>query len=159
MLSDLSFGVEAARAIAPTLRQLTALQHADLHDIIAGRGGKRGDDEVLETLSLLSEALLAHPLVSFDLSDNALGQRGVAAVGPLLAACRASLQTLTFNNDGLEDTAIATIVEHLLPQAVCGAVSPNPTGHGPAGPTLTRLFWFRVRFGRASCRERVSSPV
>lgn len=52
-----------------------SLTDVDLSDVIAGRP----EDEALEALRLISGALAQCPLRLLDLSDNALGEKGVRA--------------------------------------------------------------------------------
>ena len=52
-----------------------SLTHADISDIIAGRPEK----EVLGALRIISQALAEAKLKTLDLSDNALGQKGIIA--------------------------------------------------------------------------------
>jgi Ran GTPase-activating protein (RanGAP) involved in mRNA processing and transport len=109
-LSNKSFGNEAVAVLAPKLASLINLQVADLSDIIAGRETSIG----LNVLSTISEALSQSPhLVEVDLSENALGPRGVAACRPLLSSVE-SLKRLTFNNDGLSAEAMNEIRDLLL---------------------------------------------
>jgi Ran GTPase-activating protein 1 len=109
-LSNKSFGNEAASILAPKLMEMKKLQVADLSDIIAGRMTDVG----LSVLNTISKALQQCPtLTEVDLSENALGPRGVAACRPLLSSVE-SLKKLTFNNDGLSKEAMNEIRDLLL---------------------------------------------
>ena len=74
--STKSFGIEAAEVAARAIENVAnSLTHADVSDIIAGRPEK----EVLGALQIISQALSKAKLKSLDLSDNALGQKGIIA--------------------------------------------------------------------------------
>ena len=109
-LSNKSFGNEAVEILAPKLLEMKQLQVADLSDIIAGRMTDIG----LNVLTKISEALSQCPtLTEVDLSENALGPRGISACRPMLASVE-SLKRLTFNNDGLSAEAMNEIRDLLL---------------------------------------------
>ncbi len=74
--STKSFGIEAAEVAARAIENVvSSLTHADISDIIAGRPEK----EVLGALQIISQALAKAKLKALDLSDNALGQKGIIA--------------------------------------------------------------------------------
>lgn len=109
-LSNKSFGNEAVSVLAPKLVACQNLIVADLSDIIAGRMTDVG----LNVLATISTALSQCPtLTEVDLSENALGPRGIAACRPLLSSVE-SLKRLTFNNDGLSKEAMHEIRDLLL---------------------------------------------
>ena len=109
-LSNKSFGNEAVAVLAPALKSMASLQVADLSDIIAGRETSIG----LNVLTTISEALSeSSNLLEVDLSENALGPRGVTACRPLLSSVK-SLKRLTFNNNGLSSEAMNEIRDLLL---------------------------------------------
>ena len=68
--------MEAASVLVKTLPKLTALRVADFGDIIAGRH----TDDALQVLELVCTHLKGLPITSLDLSDNALGTRGISAI-------------------------------------------------------------------------------
>ena len=68
--------MDAASVLVKTLPKLTALRVADFGDIIAGRH----TDEALQVLELVCTHLKGLPVTSVDLSDNALGTRGISAI-------------------------------------------------------------------------------
>ena len=80
--STKSFGAEAAAVAARALANVSAtLRHADLSDIIAGRN----EGDALEALRTIAGALAQAPfLESLDVSDNALGEKGVRALAAAL---------------------------------------------------------------------------
>lgn len=74
--STKSFGIEAAEVAARAIENIAnSLTHADISDIIAGRPEK----EVLGALQIISQSLAKAKLKALDLSDNALGQKGIIA--------------------------------------------------------------------------------
>ena len=74
--STKSFGEDAARVAARAIQNCAAtLREADVSDIIAGRPEK----EALAALQIISEGLAKAGLTRLDLSDNALGEKGVLA--------------------------------------------------------------------------------
>ena len=74
--STKSFGIEAAEVAAKAIENVAkSLTHADISDIIAGRPEK----EVLGALQIISQSLAKAKLKVLDLSDNALGQKGIIA--------------------------------------------------------------------------------
>jgi len=112
--STKSFGRAAAevarRAISNAKDSLT---DADLSDVIAGRP----EDEAKESLRIMAEGLSECKLRALDLSDNALGEKGIVA-------CKAALQhmttleSLTLQNVGLSVHACRALADLL----------PNPEG-------------------------------
>ena len=99
-LSSKSFDEASAIVAAEKLRLMKNLRYADLSDIIAGRETSIG----LKVLSTFSEALVETPLLWVDLSDNALGPRGVNVCEPLLSSSE-TLEGIAFRNDGLSAEA------------------------------------------------------
>ena len=74
--STKSFGEDAAHVAARAIQNCAAtLREADASDIIAGRPEK----EALSALQIISEGLAKAGLTRLDLSDNALGEKGVLA--------------------------------------------------------------------------------
>ena len=108
-LSGKSFSLPAARVFAPLLAGQTRLTDADLSDIIA----QRNTEEAIAVLDCLCSAVSRHPLHALNLSDNAIGARGVEAVSQALRQ-QTALQRVTFNNDGLQGSAVAVLVDALL---------------------------------------------
>eukprot|EP00474_Spongospora_subterranea_P009502 CRZ09960.1 hypothetical protein [Spongospora subterranea] len=113
-LSGKSLSIGAAELIcrdALSVIEQGALRHAHLNDIIASLP----ESEALQVLSAIAKSLSVHgfSLEGLDLSDNALGLKGVDAVAPLLTSCRDNLKSLSFNNNGLEGLA-AKQISHLM---------------------------------------------
>jgi hypothetical protein len=79
VLGGKSFGSDSVPVLADALLHMHALQHADFADCIAARP----TDEALDTLEALCDAIAANPkiqLTHLNLSDNALGVRGIPKI-------------------------------------------------------------------------------
>ncbi|XP_013721867.1 RAN GTPase-activating protein 2-like [Brassica napus] len=95
--SNRSFGLGAARVAEPILASLK-------HQLKV---------EALDVMNLFSNALQGNVLSSLNLSDNALGEKGVRAFGTLLKSL-SSLEELYLMNDGISKEA-AQAVSELIP--------------------------------------------
>ena len=108
--STKSFGVDAAHVAAKAIRNIKAtLKHADMSDIIAGRP----EDEALQALSIISEALADAQLESLDLSDNALGEKGIRACAKAYTGQK-TLKHIAFQNVGCSVHGCAAVDELLV---------------------------------------------
>nr|CCG20337.1 Ran GTPase activating protein 2 [Solanum sparsipilum] len=108
--SNRSFGVDAARIAGPILAALKdQLKEVDLSDFVAGRN----EAEALDVMNIFSEALEGSNLKFLNLSDNALGEKGVRAFGKLLQP-QTNLEELFLMNDGISQEA-ANAVSELVP--------------------------------------------
>ncbi|XP_068661948.1 RAN GTPase-activating protein 2-like [Aristolochia californica] len=108
--SNRSFGIGAARVAEPILASLKdQLTEIDLSDFIAGRP----EPEALEVMSIFAEALQGSVLRYLDLSNNALGEKGVRAFEELLKS-QSSLEELYLMNDGISEEAARAVCE-LIP--------------------------------------------
>lgn len=108
--SNRSFGLGAARVAERILTGVQKnLKDVDLADFIAGRP----EAEALEVMSIFSSVLQVCALRSLNLSDNALGEKGVRAFGSLLKSQKV-LEELYFMNNGISGDAARAICE-LLP--------------------------------------------
>lgn len=108
--STKSFGVDAAHVAARAIRNVKGtLKHADMSDIIAGRP----EDEALQALSIISEALADAELDSLDLSDNALGEKGIRACAKAYTGQKA-LKHIAFQNVGCSVHGCAAVDELLV---------------------------------------------
>lgn len=111
--STKSFGIEAAEVAAKAIRNVAStLKEADMSDIIAGRP----EDEALGALRIISEALGAAKLQVLNLSDNALGEKGIRAC---LEAYKnqPALESIAFQNVGASVHGCAALAETLLKTA------------------------------------------
>nr|CCG20360.1 Ran GTPase activating protein 2 [Solanum tuberosum] len=108
--SNRSFGIHAARIAGPILAALKdQLKEVDLSDFVAGRN----EAEALDVMNIFSEALEGSNLKFLNLSDNALGEKGVRAFGKLLQS-QTNLEELFLMNDGISQEA-ANAVSELVP--------------------------------------------
>ena len=108
--STKSFGVDAAHVAAKAIRNVRAtLKHADMSDIIAGRP----EDEALKALSIISDALADAELDGLDLSDNALGEKGIRACAKAYTGQKA-LKHIAFQNVGCSVHGCAAVDELLV---------------------------------------------
>ena len=144
-LQNKSYTAEGAAEVASVLRTLSAVGSANMADIIAGRM----EEEALVVLKTLCDALAeaGATLRSVDLSDNALGEKGVRACGAILHG-NPALEALWFNNNGISAECADVIRE------IVTAVS----------PTRLKLFHFHNNMsgpgGAASLAEVVrASPL
>lgn len=108
--SNRSFGLGAARVAEPILVSLKdQLKEVDLSDFIAGRP----EAEALEVMNIFAAALEGSVLKFLDLSNNALGEKGVRAFGALLKS-QGCLEELYLMNDGISEEAARAVCE-LIP--------------------------------------------
>ncbi|KXZ42358.1 hypothetical protein GPECTOR_157g96 [Gonium pectorale] len=108
--STKSFGRDAAAVAARAIAAVSAnLTDADISDVIAGRP----EDEALDALRTLSAALAGAPrLAVLNLSDNALGEKGVRACEAVLTG-QAPIESLSLQNVGLSVHACRATAELL----------------------------------------------
>ncbi|KAL7144673.1 hypothetical protein ABFS83_07G028600 [Erythranthe nasuta] len=105
--SNRSFGLGAAHVAGPILASIkNQLKEVDLSDFVAGRP----EAEALDVMNIFSEALEGSKLTCLNLSDNALGEKGVRAFGKLLKS-QNSLEELYLMNDGISKEAAQAVCE------------------------------------------------
>ncbi|XWS31582.1 hypothetical protein CRYUN_Cryun23aG0088700 [Craigia yunnanensis] len=108
--SNRSFGLDAANVAAPILSSIKdQLTELDLSDFIAGRS----ESEALEVMHIFSSVLEGCHLRYLNLSNNALGEKGVRAFGALLKS-QNNLEEIYLMNDGISEEA-ARAVSELIP--------------------------------------------
>lgn len=107
-LCNKSFSPEAATALIARISQFPNIVYADISDIIAGRP----EEEALRTLSVFCDGLMTYKLKEVNLSDNALGKKGILACSGVLVG--KSIQKLYLCNNGLSAEACATVADILL---------------------------------------------
>lgn len=108
--SNRSFGLDAARVAEEYLSALKdQLTEVDLSDFVAGRP----EAEALEVMTIFSSVLDGCELRYLNLSDNALGEKGVRAFGSLLKS-QSKLEELYLMNDGISEEAAQAVCE-LIP--------------------------------------------
>ncbi|KAJ0054405.1 hypothetical protein Pint_03332 [Pistacia integerrima] len=110
IFSNRSFGLGAARVAVPILNSIKdQLTEVDLSDFIAGRP----ESEALEVITMFSSALECCDLRYLNLSNNALGEKGVKAFEALLKS-QNNLEELYLMNDGISEEAARAVCE-LIP--------------------------------------------
>nr|XP_027096779.1 RAN GTPase-activating protein 1-like [Coffea arabica]XP_027115672.1 RAN GTPase-activating protein 1-like [Coffea arabica] len=108
--SNTSFGLDSAHVAEPILSSLRdQLTEIDLSDFIAGRP----ETEALEVMTIFSSALEGSNLRYLNLSNNALGEKGVRAFAGLLKS-QHNLEELYLMNDGISEEAARAVCE-LIP--------------------------------------------
>ncbi|CAM0955530.1 unnamed protein product [Alopecurus aequalis] len=108
--SNRSFGIGAANVAGPILESMkTQLTEVDLSDFVAGRP----EDEALDVMRIFSKALAGSVLRYLNISDNALGEKGVRAFTELLKS-QGNLEELYVMNDGISEEAAKALSE-LIP--------------------------------------------
>lgn len=93
-------------AKAAILKCSATLRDLDLSDSIAGRP----EDEALQVLQCMCSAVTGLELTSMDLSDNALGEKGVRACKEALVSQK-GIEALAFKNVGCSPEACEAIAE------------------------------------------------
>lgn len=107
-LSTKSIGSEAAPVVVAALENVAGvLKDADMSDIIAGRP----EAEVLQVIQAVSAALAkCDGLKSLNISDNALGEKGIRAFKDVLTAT-STLEALYLKNIGCSVNACKAVAE------------------------------------------------
>jgi len=109
-LTGKSFGRDAAEVVAEAVRNLgQQLEELVMSDIVAGRPETEG----IEVMTTICSAFSAPSLTKLDLSDNALGEKGIRACGNALTT-QTALEELLLQNIGGSSGACAAVFE-LLP--------------------------------------------
>lgn len=109
VLSTWALSVESAVVLADAIRALPDLESAILADIIAGRPEAEG----LAVYRALGDALAGVRLREIDLSDNAVGPKGVDACRAFLSN-QPALERLIFSNCGISAEAARSIADLVL---------------------------------------------
>lgn len=106
-LSNKSITEGAAEVFAKVLVQCINVTVVDISDCIAGRP----EDEALRSLSSICDSLapFSHNLIEVNVSDNALGVKGVNACRPILIGKK--LEKVYFCNNGMSAEAAGLIGE------------------------------------------------
>ncbi|MFS7888883.1 putative WPP domain, leucine-rich repeat domain superfamily, WPP domain superfamily [Helianthus anomalus] len=108
--SNRSFGLPAAHVAATVLSSVKdQLTEVDLSDIVS----RRPEPEAIGVMQMFSSALEGAQLSALNLSNNALGEKGVRAFGALLKS-QGNLVELSFMNAGISHEAAKAVCE-LIP--------------------------------------------
>lgn len=157
-MSNKSFNEEAATLIAEKLKTFTNITSADISDIIAGKP----EEEALKVLKIICESLEGRVLVEVNLSDNALGSKGVHACRSVLTG--KALEKLYVCNNGMAAESGELLAEILLeggsPPLKLLHFYNNMSGNGgavaiakilEANPQITDLRFSATRAGNEGC--------
>jgi len=90
-LSNKSFDNDAATVMADYIHTLDNITSADISDIIAGRP----TEEALNTLTIICSSLKKFKLLVVNVSDNALGPKGIEACRGVLTSSSLEVVALT----------------------------------------------------------------
>jgi hypothetical protein len=118
---------------------MTSVEDADLSDVIAGRP----EDLALRVLTVLCSSLSGRTLTSIDVSDNAMGEKGINACKAVLAG-QPALQSLRMCNDGLSASAMEAMRDLLLEGATGAEGEESSSG---TGTQLRKLHFFNNMSG------------
>jgi Ran GTPase-activating protein 1 len=149
-LSDKSYTIEAAKIIANFLTSpssdgessslASGIQIADLHDIIASRM----EEEGLQVLKTLSDVFEESTLIEVDLSDNAMGSKGVTQCQTILGGKPSlnSLEKLSLCNNGLSEFSMSEIADLLTSNGAETCIAQN----------LSKIHFFNNMSGNEGCK-------
>ena len=170
-LSDKSWTIEAAQQIANFLTSTeiynpplaTFIQIANLNDIIASRMEEEGL-QVLKTLSDVFEC--STNLIEVDLSDNAMGSKGVSQCHAVLSSkCRGgniTLERLSLCNNGLSEYSMNEIADLLTEEACLNNEGQDDDDEKKntmmcIAENLTKIHFFNNMSGNEGCKafERI----
>ncbi|GMH32642.1 hypothetical protein BSKO_00476 [Bryopsis sp. KO-2023] len=130
-----SFSTDAAEVAAKGLENVKAtLKQADISDTIAGRP----ESEALKVLQKLSVALSKSNLMDLDLSDNALGEKGVRACEDVLKS-QMGLRNLALRNVGCSDKACEAVDELLVTSDLRGLFLYNNMSGSKGAEAIARI--------------------
>jgi Ran GTPase-activating protein 1 len=104
-----SFGEGASKVAVEFLRKMSNVEDVDFSDIIAGRP----TIEALGVLERMCEALPLNKVKYLDLSDNAIGERGMRVLIKALSGVAKQIERLNFRNNGLSEMAVRLLVDAL----------------------------------------------
>jgi len=108
-LGTKSFGREEAAAAAEIIQSLPNLETVNFSDIISGRETSVG----LEALKTLCEALPLANVKTLNLSDNAIGERGIRVLDKTFRTISPTIESLSFRNNGLSGLSLELLAQYL----------------------------------------------
>lgn len=160
VLTNKSYTSPAARLIAAFLTSTetftpciaAGIKIANLADIIASRM----EEEGLEVLKTLSDAFQTSQLVEVDLSDNAMGSKGVVACEMVLGgkAVAGSLQKLSLCNNGLSEFTMEEVAQMLTDQGSGNNDKDKDDGTSTCiASRLTKIHFFNNMSGNQGCES------
>lgn len=110
------------------------LSKADLSDVIGGRA----EHEALEVLTILSSSFGSSNLTELDLSNNALGEKGLRACQDLFKTQK-GLKKLTLHNIGCSADTCLTLEEFTEGMDLQGLFLYNNMSGDEGGKTIGRI--------------------
>lgn len=142
VLSGKSYTVDAADVIADFIRDVAPnVKIAILSDIIASRP----EEEGLAVLKIICYSFFHSALEEVDLSDNALGSKGISACDSVLSFQKWSLKKLSLCNNGLSATAMQEVADIL-----CGNDDETDNSNNICS-RLTSINFFNNMSGNGGC--------
>jgi len=150
-LSNKSYTADAAKILASFLTEdgessvASGTVVADLSDIIAGRM----EEEGLVVLRTLCDSFKLSSLEEVDLSDNALGCKGISACSSVLDDQVGTLRRLKFCNNGLSESSMEEVADILT-----GGRKPKDVSQlsqSCAAANLTQLHFHSNMSGPGGC--------
>lgn len=158
VLNNKSYTAQAATAISTFLTEegtsddiyqqplASTVKYVDLSDIIASRM----EEEGLQVLQTICDAFLNSKLEEVDLSDNAMGSKGVTACASVLTGQSSSLERLMLCNNGLSEASMNEVADIL-----CGGSDDGEnamSGGDTICQRLTKIHFFNNMSGNGGCR-------
>lgn len=150
VLTNKSYTREAAKVIADFLTGTdefnpsiaSGIKYAQLDDIIASRM----EDEGLEVLTTISNAFQDSKLIEVDLSDNAMGSKGVTACEMVIGgnAVQNSMEALKLCNNGLSEYTMEEVADLLTKEIENGSC---------IAEKLRLIHFFNNMSGNAGCES------
>ena len=155
-LSNKSYTESAARIISDYLTKETKSQRSlasqvsivNLADMIASRM----EDEGLQVLKIISDSFKDSSLVDVDLSDNAMGSKGISACSSVLGGQYRSIKRLSLCNNGLSATSMEEIANILTSEEVVDD-NENKSKRISISAGLEKLHFFNNMSGDDGCKS------
>uniref|UniRef100_A0A7S2UT21 Uncharacterized protein n=2 Tax=Attheya septentrionalis TaxID=420275 RepID=A0A7S2UT21_9STRA len=148
VLSDKSYTAEAAKCIAAFLEPLAPrIVRADLSDIIASRM----EEEGLQVLETICNSLREANLLEVNLSDNAMGNKGILACAAVLGGQAHSLEALSMCNNGLSEHSMEQIADILTTPILDDDDETTNNGRPCMATRLTKLHFYNNMSGNGGC--------
>ena len=159
-LGDKSYTADGCSAICSSLlSKCINVKYLDLADVIAGRMEAEGLIVLSTFASSGAEALTG--LTGLDLSDNAMGLKGIESCMPLFTSFLPTLKELRMCNDGLSHQSMGEVRRRAAPGTGRRARSEGATGVRRSKATVAAhfvpteaLFCFLSLVALPRCRQR-----
>ena len=156
-LSNKSYTEPAARIISDYLTKESKSQRSlasqvsivNLADMIASRM----EDEGLQVLKIISDSFKGSSLVDVDLSDNAMGSKGISACTSVLGGQYRSIKRLSLCNNGLSATSMEEIADILTSEEAAGTEDDCKSKRVSICVGLEKLHFFNNMSGNDGCKS------